>query len=342
MSLSDFTPAGMVFSADEAARSAAAGNYGDASLNALGAVPGAAVTGAAVHAARAVKPLENLVSRSAYIYDPPVKSPRPFEADYPHGAVADEAGNLAFDIDGRPLSARHVVGRRSVSGPDVALPGEALDEIAAARTGQAIRSVAPGSQEIGRDVGRAAFRSGGQPDYVAVSRSLTADQGPRVAAHEIGHVIDKTAGEIPVAGLNDELRAVYNDLNNPQGYGKRFGPEQNRYRGGEVPRELMTEAIRAYMADPNYLKTVAPKTAARIREHVNANPRLKDIIQFNTVAPVAIPSIAGGSVMGAGGDAQAAAYDQDMISEMLLIQALAGDTSADDPVLRALQAGAQP
>jgi hypothetical protein len=32
----------------------------------------------------------------------------------------------------------------------------------------------------------------------------------------------------------------------------------------------MAEAIRAYMADPNYLKTVAPKTAAAIRAAVNA------------------------------------------------------------------------
>jgi hypothetical protein len=43
----------------------------------------------------------------------------------------------------------------------------------------------------------------------------------------------------------------------------------------------MAEAIRAYMADPNHLKTVAPGTAKRIREHVNANPRLAPSIQFN-------------------------------------------------------------
>jgi hypothetical protein len=52
----------------------------------------------------------------------------------------------------------------------------------------------------------------------------------------------------------------------------------------------MADAIRAYMADPNYLKTVAPKTAARIREFVNENPRLSKIIQFN--------SLAGGAVTG--------------------------------------------
>ena len=48
------------------------------------------------------------------------------------------------------------------------------------------------------------------------------------------------------------------------------------------------EAIRAYMTDPNYLKTVAPKTAARIREFVNSHPTLSKNIQFNSLAgPIA-------------------------------------------------------
>lgn len=233
------------------------------------------------------KSTENVASRNPRLYDPPVKSPRPFEADYPAGALSDDAGKLVSDIDGRQLSARYVVGRGEVSGPDVGLPREALDEIAKARTGEAIRYVAPGSPELGRDVGRAKFGSSGEPDHVALSRSLEEPQRSRVAQHEIGHVIDQTAGEIPHGGLNAQLRSVYNDINNPQSFGKPFGPEQNGYRGAEVPRELMTEAIRAYMADPNYIKTVAPETAARIRQYVNDNPKLRDIIQFNSVGPAA-------------------------------------------------------
>ncbi len=132
-------------------------------------------------------------------------------------------------------------------------------------------------------MGRAVFRRGGSPDYIAVSNALKPEQSARVAAHEIGHVIDKTVDEIPISGINDELRTIYNDLNNPQSYGKKFGPEQHRYKGDNIQRELMAEAIRAYMTDPNYLKTVAPKTAARIRKYVNNHPRLKDIIQFNSL-----------------------------------------------------------
>lgn len=246
-------------------------------------------------AARMPQTAEKLVSKRANIYDPPVKSARSFEADYPGGAVADDAGQLQFDIDGRPLGGRYVVGRADASGLDVALPREALDEIAKARTGSAIRTAAPGSSELGRDVGRTVFRRDGRPDRVVVSGALTDAQTPRVAAHEIAHVIDQTAGKIPIDGLHDELRLIYNDLNNPQNYGKKFGPEQSRYAKSDVPRELMAEAIRAYMADPNYIKTVAPKTAARIRAHVNAHPKLKDTIQFNSggALPLAARGLAG-------------------------------------------------
>jgi hypothetical protein len=92
------------------------------------------------------------------------------------------------------------------------------------------------------------------------------------------------AGEIPTKGLSKELKEVYNTLNNPQKHGKNFGPQHAGYEGEDIPRELMAEAIRAYMEAPAYLKTVAPKTAARIRANVNDNPRVKGIIQFNSVA----------------------------------------------------------
>jgi len=64
--------------------------------------------------------------------------------------------------------------------------------------------------------------------------------------------------------------------------GKGASPEGAKYKRKEVGRESMAEAIRAYQIDPNYIKTVAPKTAARIREHVNANPRLNKVIHFKT------------------------------------------------------------
>ncbi len=42
------------------------------------------------------------------------------------------------------------------------------------------------------------------------------------------------------------------------------------------------------MTNPNYLKTVAPKTAERIREYVNKHPHVSKIIQFNALAGVIV------------------------------------------------------
>jgi hypothetical protein len=135
-----------------------------------------------------------------------------------------------------------------------------------------------------------------------------------VAAHEVSHGIDDLAGEfagvrrpktIPVPkGAVNELKTVYNDLNNsylakarsqnpdvdPNAIYWSTGvtPETTfGYSKKDAPFEYMAEAIRAYMADPNYLKTVAPKTAAAIREAVNSHPILSKIIQFNALGGLA-------------------------------------------------------
>lgn len=130
-----------------------------------------------------------------------------------------------------------------------------------------------------------------------------------ILGHMLGHILDYKAGqtcraeseqEIPAInqdGLSDELRYVYNDCNNiPLSEERKinpaadpnnkfeysgFGPEQRGCFGTDAQAELMAEAIRAYMQNPNYLKTVAPNVAARIREAVNPNPALRHIIQFN-------------------------------------------------------------
>ena len=114
-------------------------------------------------------------------------------------------------------------------------------------------------------------------------KTLTPSVAERVVSHELGHAFDELAGQIPTAGLNSELRQLYNTLNTGQERTTRLtGPQHMGYGDREVPRELMAEAIRAYMINPNYIKTVAPKTAARIREYVNNNPRINQTIQFNS------------------------------------------------------------
>lgn len=232
-------------------------------------------------------PLTSLASRSTRIYDPPSVPQRPFEADYPIGAQVDEAGRFTHDIDGNPLNpdARWVVGRGVVGEPDRPFPkeGSALDALTEALTGSGPQNVAP--RAIQNDAGW--FRKGQDPltgdtvSSIFVDRTLPAGTRQRVLMHELGHAIDEAARQIPTEGLHTPLRTIYNDLNNPQSYGRPFGPEQSGYTKPFVPRELMAEAVRAYLADPNYIKTVAPKVAARIRQYVNQNPQLRDVIQFN-------------------------------------------------------------
>ena len=71
-------------------------------------------------------------------------------------------------------------------------------------------------------------------------------------AHEVGHLIDDLAGRIPTAGLNTELRQIYNTLDTGQERSRHLtGPQHQGYRGDDVPKELMAEALRAYMSNPN-------------------------------------------------------------------------------------------
>lgn len=105
-------------------------------------------------------------------------------------------------------------------------------------------------------------------------------------------MIDELAGTIPTDGLIKELRQVYSTLFSGRERVRQLtGPEHLGYVGEDVSRELMAEAIRAYMTDPNYLKTVAPKTAAAIRQAVNSDPHLSTVIQFNSLPPAVMLGI---------------------------------------------------
>jgi hypothetical protein len=161
--------------------------------------------------------------------------------------------------------------------------------VAAATQGSGRRPQAVASHELGGEAGRLAKdtdRRSGQSDYRLLwNRGLSPLQAERVIAHEVGHLIDDLAGRIPTTGLNTELRQVYNTLNTGWERTRHLtGPQHLGYRGDDVPKELMAEALRAYMSNPNYLKTVAPRTAAAIREAVNSHPSLSRIVQLNSLA----------------------------------------------------------
>lgn len=266
-------------------------------------------------------------SRSANLYNPPAKPPRPFEADYSGGAIADEAGNLKVDIEGRPLTARYVVGRRVVGGADQALPPAEYDSVTKALTGRgpAVASLRgkAGAYEK-RPLSQTEWAAlspweraehSGWDSFIALKRQLKPEDAPKVWAHEIGHAVNDRAGtdvvygtsqygrkipfgEIPVTQvMQPELEAVYRDLNG----GKQ--PSDFGYSGDDLRSEYMAEALRAYAADPNYFKAVAPKTAAAIRKAVYENPQVAKIIQFNSAAVAA--GLGGMALAGSGGRAEA-------------------------------------
>jgi hypothetical protein len=260
---------------------------------ALGMAGGSVGATAAKAAAREA---ESLASRGATLYNGP-RTERLFSADYPHGHQADAAGNLALDIDGNPLQVGgRIVGRCVAGGADQALSPAEFDAIAKAATGRDTATLPQSA--LGRNVGRVAVnRYSRLPTQVELSNKLTPEQLPGVYGHEIGHVIDQMAGEIPTGGLTKELKALYDTGNNPNrmrddparpaGWGKPWTPQAAGYKGEDVPREWMAEAIRLYMANPSYLKEAAPETAKAIRKTVNSNPDLARIIQFNaTAAPI--------------------------------------------------------
>lgn len=317
VNLADLTPGvAQAFAADELPR---ARTLGEAFGPALALTPAALAGGAAVY--RAAKPallgeISNFVaSRSPRMYNPPAKPARAFAEDYKSlEGVADEAGKLIRTIDGDPITAKYVVGRQDLGGGDVALPSGSFDEIAKAGTGSPILGVP--QSELGRDVGRVAVnRYSRLPVMAQVSQGLQADQRKLVAGHEIGHVIDQLAGELPTKGVVTELEGVYNSLNNimrnsagtdARESAKSFSPKNAGYSSIDQPRELWAEFARAYMADPNYVKTAAPNAAKEFRKAVNTLPQTKDVVQFNSLAPIAAAGVGGAAIMAEGGEAKAA------------------------------------
>ena len=239
-------------------------------------------------------------SRSKLMYNAPDKPPRPFAADYPAGATADANGRLTTDIDGSPLEARYVAGRKVLGGVDEAIPAEEYDALGKAAIGSRPAPVAP--REISGDAGRfvkTANPDTGDAEYnIYINRALSAGQKLAATGHEFGHMVDELVGQIPTTGLSRELAQVYNTMGTGTERTRNLmGPQNLGYAPAEVPREQMAEAIRAYLTNPNYLKTVAPRTAAAIRDAVNTNPRLSNVIQFNSAGGLA----GGGAAAVAGG-----------------------------------------
>jgi hypothetical protein len=237
----------------------------------------------------------------------PKTQQRDFSLDYPNQSALGPVGSrLTTDIDGRPLGAGPIAGRRVVGGVDEALgSAHALDTATALGVPiQASRADALPRGAVGT---LSWLKSRWEPGTVPMphadatirhAQGLDAAGAQRVISHEVGHLIDRVAGTIKQDGLSAELGRLYSELNTRgwvSKWQKGSKPQDFEYVGDDVKRELMAEAIHAYRTNPNYIKTIAPKTAAAIRAAVNPNPLLNRHIQFNSLAPAA-----GAGLLGAG------------------------------------------
>ena len=246
-------------------------------------------------------PGTSLASKSPSLLDPKPVPQRPFYDDYPRGSQNEAGPALRYDMEGRNLSAPFIAGRR-IAGADDAGVAPALSRQIAESLGAPASGASRSGPLLKGDAGRYHKTADGR--FISYDKSLPPAVQDRIVSHEVGHAIDdlvfgvkgKGGSKIPLDGLSKELAAVYEQLNTSwrTSPGKGATPEGKGYAPHEVDAERMAEAIRAYMIDPNWLKTVAPKTAARIREHVNNNQNVNRVIQFNSAGP----AVVGGGLLG--------------------------------------------
>ena len=120
------------------------------------------------------------------IYNPKPIDQRPSNVDYPQGSAGPDGSRIAFDIDGRPLTARYIAGRRVGDGMDEGVSGIDANRIA---DGLGIRqqNTARCSPALRGDTGR--YNSG--PDRSIVNdEELPGNLARRVFDTELVHRID--------------------------------------------------------------------------------------------------------------------------------------------------------
>lgn len=256
---------------------------------------------------------------------------RPITSDYapqrwPDGPPVDPAtGRLTHTMDGTPVQAGTVVGRyEGLGAVDAPVANETLDALAAAVTGRDVARVAPNSAALNRGEADGTIRlvqrdpTGARTGdwQINIADDLTPESFWKTLKHELGHGIDlqPAFSGFDMKGLNTQLGQIYHGMTTGT-TGTRLlnTPKADGYIGASVQAdELRAEAVRAYLTDPNWLKTNYPAVAARIRAHVNEHPFLSKIIQFNSAGdPVAAAALsAAGQAGGASAAAQGAAPRQ--------------------------------
>jgi hypothetical protein len=202
------------------------------------------------------------------------------------------------DIEGRFLGAKFVAGRQFLGQADVPLSLKDIKE-AIADVGIGVYQVKDTHPDVAKTLRKAlrGFYDGSNNDDGSLNSRIFLNIGPKardrdlVIAHEFGHAIDHLAGYLSATLTHDEmaeLSFVYGHLRARGKGGQLMQTENFGYPAHLVNSELVAEGFRAYMTDPNYFKTAAPKAAARFRAAVNTNPYLQHAIQLNSLGAIGL------------------------------------------------------
>jgi hypothetical protein len=302
---------------------------GDPNALAMALMPGMKPVGAAAKAARNIKINQlnhgTLTRNNEAGYAPPELPQREFNLDYKRPHQGDIGSRLETDMDGRPLIAEHVAGRRTVGGNDEALTPDEATELAnyVSNVVRVRRDELP-SKSVGSYTPR--------DNKIKIADDLPDDQASIALAHELGHAIDTQSQRGVVFADKYEPRAkkIYHDLRTGNVAETRpsrmASPETDGYKLSDRPGELSAEFIRAYLTNPNYVKSIAPELAKQLRALINADRGLSKYIQFNALAP---------TVIGGATAARAASSDEDFEEILrkygLLPPAALGDAAIQDP-----------
>jgi hypothetical protein len=223
------------------------------------------------------------LSSSAFnpLQKPPFpKRTRPFKADYPHLKNNESGAKLKFDIDGHPLDANYIAGRRTVGGPD-----ESLSDKDAAWLTHFF-------EDHATEFLRRSWAN--PPDDLRLAKIDRNGRNQKrfIKYRVLARMLDDMTRIPWDSNLEEELRQIYNDLNGKVGRGKvvprgqQTTPEDFGIKGGDsVYREYFREAFRAAIQDENYLKTVAPKVTARLRKALRDNQLTRKWIRINSIEP---------------------------------------------------------
>ena len=285
---------------------------GDPNALALAIMPGSRPVGAAAKAAggaareaaqgiRAYHGSPHVARNNEAGYAPPELPQREFNLDYKRPPQGDIGSRLETDIEGRPLIARFVAGRRTVGGNDEALTPDEATELANYLS-NVLR--VPRSELPSKSVGSYTPSN----NKIKIADDLPDNQGSIAMSHELGHAIDYQSQRGVVFPDKDQprLNKIYHDLRTGNVAETRpsrmASPEADGYKLSDRPGELSAEFIRAYLTNPNYVKSIAPAAAKMLRDLINSDPGLSKYIQFNALAPTVIGGATAASAASSDGE----------------------------------------